>query len=117
MFWAIYNQLILISGYALVQLPDLLFFIYDRLKSHYMCGKTSTSTLITAMEADSQGSLASGFDSKSLHQEEAQLNSDLNQDSDYENGFSLSIGERIVQVKCDSSDEIKNGKRNEKISR
>ena len=107
----LFHQLISILGYALVQLPDLLFFIYDRLKSHFMHEKTSTSTLITVMKVDSQGSLASGSDSKSLHQAEAQLNSGLSQDSVYGKGYCISIGKRIVQVKYDSSDDIKIGKR------
>ena len=72
---ALCNQIISILGYGLVQLPDLLFFIYDRLNIHYMremaCNegvKASTSTIITVIEADSHGSLTSVCDSKSLNQ-------------------------------------------------
>ena len=73
--------------------------------------KTSTSTLIRVKEADPQPSLASESDSRSLHQAEAQLNSDFNQGSAYGKGYSLSIGKRTVQVKNHSSDDIENGKR------
>ena len=94
-------------GYAFVQLPDLLFFIYDYMKSRCLDDKNSATHTITVMESDERRSASGEISSSGSDLPEDQSNLVLKATASFKTYNPLSIENKIVQLKATSFEDAK----------
>ena len=101
-------DVISISGYALVQLPDVLFFIYDNIERYHIVNKKEVKTCKSRNDKSVESNFATlKISSVSISETKKRLKSHTDLNEPCKTNFTLMERKSKVQGKYESSDKIK----------